>query len=236
MTTSMTRTDVGVAGRPGPDAGQTAVRTIRPRRGAPNHRAIVGGILVAVSAVALLALGQMSTGPTPRPWLVITNPVAQGERITANDLGRVDMDLHPATAARAFGDADIGAVIGKVALVPLQPGDLVQRATVADERVERAGNTGRRVGLELDVADALNGELSTGMRVDVVTTNSDDQPLTIARDALVTGIADDTEAGVGRRDAVRITIEIADLETAELVVGASNRDDITLIAGSARGE
>jgi hypothetical protein len=194
---------------------------------------VLGGVLVAGSALGLLTLGQVTQSNQSRSWLVFAAPVGVGERIEARHLGRTDMTLHPDTGSRAVEDPD--DVIGQIALAPMAAGDLVLRSVLADASTDASGGATRRVGLSLDTADALNGELSPGTRVDVLTSDADGIAVTIARNALVTAMVSGEDDAVGSRDSVSVTLEVADLATAERLVGAASRNEVTLIAGGERG-
>lgn len=233
MTTTATPPDLAMQPADHPSSARRRDRHIRRRRGRPNHRAVIGGVLVVLSALGLIALGQATGTDEPESWLVVTDAVGAGERIEARHLGRTDMTLHAGTERRAVNDPK--DAIGQIALAPMALGDLVLRSVLADAGTDAAGGATRRVGLALDPADALNAQLTPGTRVDVLSADSDGVAATIARDALVTSVGSGGDEGVGSRTTVRVTLQVADLETAERLVGAASRNEVTLIAGGERG-
>lgn len=231
MTISVTGPDVAEAAGARIPPGDTR-RVVTRRRSRPDRRAILGGLLVAGSALGLLVLGRLDRGPDQRPYLVITRELNAGHRLVAEDLGLASMHLHPDTAVRALDDPK--AAIGQETLLALRPGDLLLDSAIAPAGTGTAGNGRRRVGLELDPADALNGDLDSGARVDVVAVDDDGAARTIALDALVTGVGGSDETAVGSAGTVRLTIEVADAETARAVVAAAAHDQITLLGGGGR--
>lgn len=195
----------------------------------PTGRAIVGGLLVAVSGLGILAAHRAATLPDRTEWLVVRRPIAAGATIAADDLALAPMTL--ATGSRSRAVDDPADVIGRIALVPLAPGDLVLRSTTATTGDATA--PGRRVGLALGAADALGGALEVGDRVDVVSVPPPDGASeVIVRGALVSAVDDGSEGGVGAVDDVRLILEVPDEAAAKRVIDAHADAGVTLIAAS----
>lgn len=209
-------------------------RRIPHRLALPTGRAIVGGLLVAVSGLGIFAAHRAATTDDQTNWLVVARPVNAGEAITVDDLALAPMDLADLTEARAVRDPD--DVIGRIALVPLAAGDLVLSSTTA-ERTAEATTAARRIGLALDAADALGGDLAVGDRVDVLSVPSsgsttDPTSQVIVRGALVTAVGVDQDAAVGSVDHLQLNLDVPDEESARRVVDAHAAGGVTLISAS----
>lgn len=195
------------------------------RSALPRGRAVVGGLLIAATAVGVLLAHDAAVSTDRRQWLVATQPIAVGQRIEPEALGFASMDLPAATSARAFSDGD--AVVGKVAAQPIAPGELLQRSAVGRSRSD---GPARRLTLAVTSAQALGGDLRSGDRVDVVAASRDSAAV-IARDAMVRSISA-PERGLGGAGKVSLTIVVADEATAADVLAAAARDEVALIAAS----
>lgn len=205
-------------------------RPVAPTVSLPTGRAIVGGLLVAISALGIFAAHRASTTETQTNWLVIRRAVPAGTRITADDLALAPMKLFESTTTRAVSDPR--KVIGRVALVPLSEGDLVLRSSTAAS-VTDATTTARRVGLTMDVSDAVGGAITVGDRVDVVAVpRSEGSTRVIVRGALVSSLGGSTGPSVGSSDELQLNLDVPTEEAARLVIDAHAKGGITLIAGS----
>lgn len=211
---------------PSTERGRTIARPVR----LPTGRAVLGGLLVALSGLGILAAHRAVTIPDETNWLVLRRPVAPGSRLVADDLALAPMTLATGTRRRAI--ADPGDAIGRVALVPLAPGDLLLRSATADA-VDPTDATARRVGLALAPADALGGDLAVGDRVDVVAVPAaDGSAEVIVHGALVTHLDGGDGEAVGGIDAVGLILDVPDEQAAQRVIEAHARDGVTLIAAS----
>lgn len=167
-------------------SGPGGPRQVRPSRRLPGGRAVVGGFLVAASAVGVFsAYTAANRGPTGS-YAVVTADVGSGQRISAADLALVPLDLPPDQRRLAFAGLDL--LEGSVALAPLAAGQLVQVSDVA----KPAGGAGRaQISVAVDPGRALGGDpdlLGAGERVAVIVTyTSGGQPVTstVSDDAVV---------------------------------------------------
>ena len=205
-------------------------QVITPKVSLPTGRAIVGGLLIAVSALGIFAVHRAATTDARANWLILRRPVASGEAITAEDLALAPMDLYSASRDRAVSDPE--QAIGKIALVPLHEGDLVLRSAIADS-VADAATTGRRVGLAIDPSSALGGDLSTGDRVDVVSIpDAGKSSQIIVRGALVMSVGDGDDGGVGSAGRVRVTLAVPSEFAAQAIIDAHAAAGVTFISAS----
>ena len=172
------------------DGGYTptsAERTIRPRRGLPNGRAVVGALLVTVAAVgAFAAAGRGDQGPGTS-YLVIARPVEAGTPVSLEDLALQPMELSPAAAANALESP--AGVEGATAVHHLAPGDLLSVNDIVPGPTIDGEPLGAIHELSLPVPrDRIAPRTSAGDRVTVLATlRLDDKPVTVVavEDALV---------------------------------------------------
>ena len=158
----MTRSAAAVNG------GSPAGRTVRRRRSLPGSRAVVGGFLVAATAVGVYAAsGATQHGPATS-YVVVAHDVPAGHVLTTGDLRLVAIDLPAAQRRVSFSDASV--LTGNVTVARLKEGQLVQSADVADARRSRHL---AEISVAVDPTNAMNGDheyLHGGDRVDVIAT------------------------------------------------------------------
>ncbi|MCU1453756.1 MAG: hypothetical protein JWN46_1902 [Acidimicrobiales bacterium] len=180
-------------------------RVIRPRRGLPGSRAVVGGLLVALATVGTFAVATRGDrGPTTR-YVVAAHAIVPGRPVALADLRTMLVDLPASSRARAFEDP--ASLVGSIALGPIEPGELVQSgallpATQAAPQPE--------LSFAIDPDRAVGGSLRPGERVDVLVTYGSGPGSTTER--VVTGarLRDIvSSAGDGVGDARRQTVTLA---------------------------
>jgi Flp pilus assembly protein CpaB len=223
-----------LATRPAPTTnGRGAPRTVARRRSLPGGRAVLGGFLVALSAVGVFSAWTSATrGPTTT-YVVVTADVAAGELIERSVLDLVTLELPDAQRRLAFTDIDV--LVGAVALAPLAHGQLVQSSDVTKPfgAPDRA-----QISLRIDAGAAVGGELRPGDVVDVIATytaGGEPQTKTVARDAqVVKTIADDQRVGAGAPIVVVLAVRPAELEP---IASAAAAGHVTIArtTGVARG-
>lgn len=227
----LARTDLGT-GAPevsSPVARPTARnRQIRPNRGVPSSRAVVGGLLMAVAAVGVLvALQKAETSPSDRV-VVLVRDVAAGEVIRPQDVRLEAADL-PSGFDAAFESID--DVAGLVALAPMAQGDLVQDSAVS--AVGRAGL--HEVAITLPREQVAIGRLKRGERIDAYVT-ADTTTRSVVRGAEVVQVA--TGDGGRSLTAERVVSLVVGLPSAEDVaalVHALRTGDVTVVRSTMAG-
>lgn len=173
-------------------------RQVKPWRRLPGGRAVVGGFLIATSAVGTFAAyTAAATGPSGS-YVVVTADVRTGERLSSGDLGLVALDLPPDQHRLAF--TELAVLDGATALAPLVAGQLVQTSDVA----KPAGGPDRaQISLALDPGNALGGDpalLGEGERVAVIATYSQGgtpETATVSADAEVVRVLGGDQTGAG---------------------------------------
>jgi len=142
---------------------------IRRRRPLPGGRAVVGGLLVGLSAVGLFAAYLGATGDGTAAYVVAAADLAVGHRITAADLAQARLELPPAQARLAH--RQVRPLVGAVVLGPVGRGEVVQRGAVrVGAPGPGEGGDDQELSFALDASRALGGRLRPGELVDVLAT------------------------------------------------------------------
>jgi Flp pilus assembly protein CpaB len=197
------------------------------RRPLPGGRAVVGGFLVAASAVGIFAAYAGSTKGPSSSYVTVARDIRPGEVLAAGDLRLVPIDL-PA-GQRAVSFTDQRRLVGTVALARMRSGQLVQSADVAE-----LAAAGRRaeISIAVDPANAMNGDrafLRGGERVDVIVTvaqGGDPVTRTVARDVVVVDVLD-ADRSLGTSGQLTVVLA-AQPEQLEPIAGAAASGTITL--------
>lgn len=166
-------------------------REVRPARRLPGGRAVVGGFLVAASAVGVFATYTTAASSPDGSYAVVSVDVQAGDRLSAAELVLVPLDLPDDQRRVAF--ADLRLLDGATALAPMAAGQLVQTSDVA----KPAGAPERaQISLSLDPGNALGGDpalLGEGERVAVIATYTQagsPETFTVSDDAIVVRVID----------------------------------------------
>ncbi len=202
-------------------------QVIRPRsaRGSlPGARPVVGGLLVALSVLGLLASYRAATDAPSTRYVVAARDVGPGQQLEAADLDLVEIDLPPTLAGHAF--KDVATLLGATSIAAVEAGELVQHGAVT-----RPEGAPERAQISIPVAPsrALQGQLRPGDRVDVIVT--DDRSggpvtTTVVAGATVVevfGVGDALGAG----SSITVTLSVPP-SVLEAVAEAASVGDVTL--------
>jgi Flp pilus assembly protein CpaB len=194
-------------------------RIVKPRRGLPGSRAVVGGLLVAVSAVGIFAAWSGSNARPTTRYVVATRTIAAGSVLRRDDMKTVAMDLPDAVARRSFSSLD--ALRYAVTLGPLEPGELVQSGNVLPGRQAKPQS---EFSFGIDAERAVDGTLHPGDRINIlVTYGTGASSITqLVSSARVLGV--DAGARNGLSDARRQVLTVA----------PASSDDILEVTNAAR--
>jgi Flp pilus assembly protein CpaB len=221
--------DISTLGPPAVAAagnGQRGPNPLRRRRALPSGRAVAGGLLVAVAAIAIFwSYTRFSDGPR-RAYVVVRNPVRIGARIKASDLGRQPMDLPLSVRRLAFDRPD--QLVGTTAVAPLVAGQLVQRGDVQQVGSGRA----REVTFTVDRGHT-SAVVAPGEYVDVVaTTGNGDQAKArmVMRHVLVIGFAGNR--GTFTDGAYQVTVAVDNEPDALALTAATQSAKVSLLRAS----
>ncbi len=113
--------------RPATDAVNGGGRPLRRRRTLPGGRAVVGGFLVALAAVGTFAAYTGAVADDDEQYVVASQDLPLGHRLTEGDLARLPMELPPLLGARAYRNPS--ALVGAVVIAPLGRGSSSRPAT-----------------------------------------------------------------------------------------------------------
>ena len=141
-------------------------RVIRPRRGLPGSRAVVGGLLVAVGALGTWASVTSAGRSEDSRYVVAARLIAPGQRIEPGDLRTETMDLPDRVRSSAFTDPE--AIVESVALGPIGAGELVQSGSVATPKGAEAA---AELSFSVETDWAVAGSLRVGDVIDVFATD-----------------------------------------------------------------
>ena len=210
-----------------PDSSRGAPRRTGRRQALPSGRAVVGGFLVAVSALGVyLAWSGATQGPTEQ-FVVAARDLPIGTRLSADDLEVVAMDLPRSLAANAAFD-DANDLDGVKVVNPIRKGELVQASALV---VAGSQADALEVSFAIEASRAVAGGLKPGEFIDVLATfgaGADTYTTTVLQGSRVLDI---TESGgaLGSTDARVITLAVANADEARAVAHAVNVAKIMLV-------
>jgi Flp pilus assembly protein CpaB len=189
-----------------PADGSRPTRPLGRRVPLPAGRAIVGGLLVTVAAVATFAAYTSSNGG-PTDHLVVANgPIRVGQPIHESDVRSVAVALPDEVLARSF--ATPGALEGAIAIAPIDADEPISQGAV--RRGPEPGSLPRHeVTFALPREHALDGRLRPGEVIDLVATygsGTDAYTAVVARQVRVLDADAASSNGVGSAGNVTITI------------------------------
>lgn len=201
-------------------------RTVARRATLPNRRAILGGFLVALSALGIFsAYARATAGPTTS-YVVARHDVPLGTQLSEDDLVTLPMDLPSAVADHAVFDRTV-AVVGATTIGPIRRGELVQ----AGDLVRKQSGPGElEVSFEIGAARALAGGLRPGERVDVLATfgaGNDAYTVVVVQQARVLATAS-TRSPLSTGSEV-ISLAVATSDDALALTHAVNAGEVTLV-------
>lgn len=156
-------------------ATQAEVRSVpphrvltRPRR-LPGGRAVVGGLLVAVAALAAIVLATSGSGPRNVEVVVASRPIAPGDALGGDVLRVESMPVPDALVGHTY--ASPTGLEGTVSRSSLEPGELLQAGDVVEATAaQRAAAPAREITVQLEADRVGGGALEAGDRVDLIAT------------------------------------------------------------------
>lgn len=200
---------------------------------APNHgpaRNRWPEIAVGVMVVALFALVGTwfySSTSDRQPVVAVRQPIERGQQVTAADLMVVEVASDQ--ALNTVAGAQSAQILGRTALVDLEPGTLVSVGLFADQAQVAVGNG--IVGLALDPGEYPTLTLAPGDRVRIVETpkGADGDPEVVL--VAAAEVVDVTPIGVQNQLFISVSMAAAEADT---VVAAASQDRVRLVqvAGS----
>jgi Flp pilus assembly protein CpaB len=206
----------------GTQNGAPVRRVITHRPGLPGGRAVLGGLLMAVAAVGVFLAYRGSEGGAANAVVVAAHDLRPGQKIEADDLRLVAVDLPADTLAAAFSEPE--AIIGRVVLGPVTEGELVQRGAVTSDD----GSAANEIALTLPRAQIAVGRLKQGERVDVYVTY-DDRTTSVVRGVEVVQIGAHGERSVTSDRDVELVVAVDSSEAVAALVHALRTGAVTVV-------
>lgn len=238
MTQLLRRTEAtGQAAGSAGTAGTSGSTDGRPQRGIarsmlPNGRAVLGGFLIAASAVGLFAAYQQANAAPITRFVVATEPLTPGQVIERSDLGLAPAELPPEMAGALTDDWQ--SLLGKETTVAVAENQLLSPASLI--KAGSSAGAARRVSLELSRAGAIDGNVQGGAVVDILASTEGDQDATVvAERARVIAVSDSSTGDLGQLGTLIVTVEVPDQRSLSAVVGADASGTVTLAAPTPGG-
>jgi Flp pilus assembly protein CpaB len=192
---------------------------------------VVGGLLVALTAVGTWWAAADAGRQAPPRYVVAAAALGPGDRLAAGDVRLAPADHPPALEAHAFTSPD--DVVGSVLLGPADPGELLQTGTVA----AAPGAVGaRELSFAVDRDRAVAGRLRAGDRIDVLATYGDgatSETVQVLSGVTVRRI--DGSGGTTSGDALgaaagqTVTVDVRDPAVVRRAVNASRAATLTVV-------
>lgn len=180
-------------------------RPLRRRKSLPGGRAVLGGLLVAASAVGLFAAYAQASARHKTTYVVARHAVAPGTQLGPSDLTLSAMDLPPELRSRAF--RRVTEVAGTTLVAPLAAGELVQASALVASRPGSAARV-----LSFPVERSHLGPVKPGERIDVVATfgtGADAYTTIVLSQAQIVEV-DQSKSALGDTGSVVLTVGVDD--------------------------
>lgn len=192
----------------------------------PPRRALVGGGLIAISALGVFSAHRGSNTPPENHFIVAMHPIPAGTLIEADDLGSMALDLPGDLPAIDAGNADL--VTGRVASGDIAELELISETDLYPrDHFVRPGAT--MLALDMAPARAMYGVVTAGDRVSVLSTDPQGSGTNrLTADALVVSTAAASGDAIGSSGMVRVVLSISDQGEATAITDASITSELTL--------
>lgn len=215
---------------PGPRDDERPRRSVRRNRGLPGGRAVVGAFLVTAAAVGVFAAFLTATADPQTRYAVAARDVEIGTRLASDaEIAElfefVALDLPPRIVARAVSDRQAPQLAGQLVVAPVSEGDLLLASAILDDARVPGTET---LSFSLPAADAVDGALQPGERVDVLATHgsgTDAWTAFVVRGVLLV----DTSApggGTSGSDEVVLTVAVSSLRDVQALGHATRTAEV----------
>lgn len=202
--------------------GTRGQRVIAPRPRVPGGRALLGGLLMALSAVGVFVAYQGSSDRPSHPVVVAAHDLRPGEQLGVDDLRVVAVELPSGTRAATFAAVD--DVVGRIVLGPVSKGELLQEGALT---ADRAGAP-NEIAISLPRAQVAVGRLKQGERVDVYVTY-DDRTTSVVRGVEVVQIGAEADRSVTSDREVEIVVAVESTDAVAALVHALRTGEVTVV-------
>lgn len=221
------------------DEAERASRRVRPPRGLPGGRAVVGALLVTAAAVVTFAAYLDATAAPSVRYVVATTSIEPGTRlVTLTDVGErfgtIAIDLPAEVAGATVPGAEVEQLVGQVVVAPLEPGDLLSRSQVVGDGDVTDTQT---LSFALPRRAAVSGALRPGERIDVLATyGSGEGAYTafVVRGIPLLRVAAPNGGPLGDDGEVLLTVAVSALEDVQALGHAVTTAELLVTRSTAR--
>jgi Flp pilus assembly protein CpaB len=201
-------------------------RTIARRRALPGTRAVVGGLVIAVAAVATFWAYDQAARSPHQLYVVAAHDLVVGQRISAADVALVALNIpDQRLRGQVFGASSL--LVGASVVSPVDAGALIE----AGEVVGRGGPPGSaELSLDIGRSRAVGGSLKRGEFVDVLATfgsGGGSYTTTIASHVEILEAAPDSDSVSGSTEL--FVFAVPDAVTAEALADADVAAQVSLV-------
>jgi Flp pilus assembly protein CpaB len=210
----------------------TAVPQTAARMRRIDLRVLFGLALLLVGVLGTLAIVQQAGKRSP--VLVMAHAVQAGQVIGADDVRVAELGIAPGVATLGAGER--ARVVGRRAAVPLEQGQVLGPAVVADGPALTAGQVAMSLALAPEHAAA--GQLRAGDRVAVVASGKPDEPRAdVGSEVLLSPVSvlSVLPQGDGGEGKLLVSLAVRQAQTALLARAAQGTVDLVLLPASGGG-
>lgn len=212
---------------PGPE--RTGKRLPGRRRALPSGRAVAGGLLIALAAVAVFAAALQGTKQDNTGSFVIASQSLQaGSVVEPADLTTISMRVPRSVSAGAY--TSIAALVGRTLAIGIPRGQLIESSMLVPTGEAQVA---RPVTVPVD-ASALGG-LYSGEPVDVLQTGGTDPSATVTvvvRGATLLALSRPGSNLFSGPSTASVTLGVSSLQEVEAVVAAAHSGSLTIVAAA----
>lgn len=207
---------------PSPQRGRVVMRGQLPSR-----RALLGALCIGLAVFLTLAAHQSATATTHDRYVIARTSLPALHTLSMSDLAYVSAEL-PADMD-IFHETELQGVLGRTLIRPLNELDLLRESDLLDPALPVDHNA-RQTTISLDSSRLPQPPLQPGERVDVLATDPQNSGTgAVLLNATVIHIGDAGDRGLTRTGDVSVTLLPADLDTAQQLVDAAIRTELTLV-------
>ena len=144
-------------------------KVLKPRRGLPSGRAVLGALLVTLSAVGAFALASRNDQVPDTSYLVVTQIIEAGQAVNLDDVALIPMTLPHKVARNAV--SSMSGVDGAIATRDLVEGDVISTRDLIAATDPGGVSVGAVHEMSLPVArDRIAGRIVAGDLVTILVT------------------------------------------------------------------
>ena len=194
---------------------------ITRRRALPGGRAVLGGVLMAVAVVGVFVAYEQAGHEPSDSIVVAARAIRLGEVLDASDLRTVHGEL----PGGAPGFAEVEALVGHIALGPIDEGEIIQPGSITDDG---SADPVHEVAITLPGRQVAVGRLKPGERVDVFVTY-DDRTISVVRGAQVVQIEAEDAASLTSDREISLVVAVPSDQTVAALVHALRTGEVTVV-------